>query len=132
MITGTHTCLAQALADVSLGRLLHLVESKVPAQGGTLVKVDRFFPASQRRHRCGARKTALTFAERIFRCPTATCGYVGDCDLNAAQHMLAEAQRGAGAAAPRTRPREWLRRDVNLAWGWDVRPGRLRPTGDLS
>jgi putative transposase len=91
-------CLAQALSDVGLGRLLHLLEGKVPAHGGTLVKVGRFFPSSQLCHRCGARKADLLLAERTFHCPNVECGYIGDRDRNAALNILAEAQRLAGVA----------------------------------
>jgi putative transposase len=91
-------CLAQALSDVSLGRLLKLLEGKVPAQGGKLVKVGRFFPSSQICHCCGTRKTDLTLADRIFHCPNAGCGYVGDRDFNAAMNILREAMRLAGVA----------------------------------
>lgn len=91
-------CLAQALADVSLGRLLKLLEGKVPAHGGTLVKVGRFFPSSQLCHRCEARKADLTLADRTFHCPNVACGYVGDRDFNAAMNILQEAMRLAGVA----------------------------------
>jgi putative transposase len=74
------------------------LESKVSALGGTLVKGDRFFPSSQLCHRCGTRKTDLTLAERVFRCPNTYGGYVGDRDVNAAQNSLAEAKRLAGVA----------------------------------
>jgi transposase len=47
---------------------------------------------------CGTRKTDLTLADRVFHCPKATCGYVGDRDLNAARNILVEAQRLAGVA----------------------------------
>jgi len=91
-------CLAQALSDVSLGRLLKLLEGKVPAHGGKLVKVGRFFPSSQLCHCCGTRKTDLTLGDRIFRCPNVACGYVGDRDFNAAQNILHEAVRLVGVA----------------------------------
>jgi putative transposase len=91
-------CLAQALADVSLGKLLRFLESKVPAHGGTLVKVGRFFPSSQLCHQCHTRKTDLTLADRIFCCPNAECGYVGDRDFNAAMNILLEALRLVGVA----------------------------------
>lgn len=91
-------CLAQSLSDVSLGRLLKLLEGKVPAQGGKLVKVGRFFPSIQICHCCGTRKTDLTLADRIFHCPNAGCGYVGDRDFNAAMNILREAMRLAGVA----------------------------------
>lgn len=91
-------CLAQALSDVSLGRLLKLLEGKVPAQGGKLIKVGRFFPSSQICHCCGTRKMDLTLADRLFHCPNAGCGYVGDRDFNAAMNILREAMRLAGVA----------------------------------
>jgi putative transposase len=91
-------CLALALADVSLGRLLKLLESKVPAHGGQLVKVGRFFPSSQLCHQCGTRKADLTVSDRTFHCPNAACGYVGDRDRNAALNILQEAKRLAGVA----------------------------------
>jgi putative transposase len=83
-------CLALALADVSLGRVLKLPESKVPAQGGMLVKVGRFCPSS---HLCQVCGTRLTLADRVFHCPIPDCRYVGDRDLYAAQHTLKEAKR---------------------------------------
>lgn len=91
-------CLAQALSDASLGRLLKLLEGKVPAHGGTVVKVGRFFPSSQLCHCCGTRTSTLTLADRIFRCPNVDCGYVGDRDFNAAMNILHEAMRLAGVA----------------------------------
>src|SRR3989440_1241821 len=39
-------CLSRSFSDAAVGRLLALLESKVPRQGGMLLKVDRFFPSS--------------------------------------------------------------------------------------
>src|SRR5215472_14813468 len=47
-------CLSRSFSDAAVGKLLDLLESKVPHLGGMLVKVDRFFPSSQRCHCCGA------------------------------------------------------------------------------
>ena len=79
----------------SLGKLLDLLESKVQHAGGTLVKVDRYFPSSQLCHCCGGRRTDLTLADREYACPT--CGYVGDRDENASWNILQEALRLVGA-----------------------------------
>ena len=38
-------CLSRSFSDAALGKLLDLLESKVPHAGGTLVKVDRYFPS---------------------------------------------------------------------------------------
>ena len=91
-------CLAQALSDASLGRLLKLLEGKVPTHGGQVVKVGRFFPSSQLCHCCGEQNADLTLADRIFCCPNPECLYVGDRDFNAAMNILKEALRLAGVA----------------------------------
>src|SRR2546421_1675189 len=84
-------CLSRAFSDAAVGKLLDLLESKVPDQGGMLLKVDRFFPSSQLCHCCGARKKDLTLADRLFVCPNLDCGYVGDRDENAALNHILEA-----------------------------------------
>ena len=88
-------CLSRSFSDAALGKLLDLLESKVPHAGGTLVKVDRYFPSSQLCHCCGGRRTDLTLADREYACPT--CGYVGDRDENASWNILQEALRLVGA-----------------------------------
>src|SRR5947199_1491230 len=84
-------CLSRSFSDASVGKLLALLESKVPCQGGMLLKVDRFFPSSQLCHCCGARKADLTLADRVFVCPDPNCGHVGDRDENASWNILLEA-----------------------------------------
>ena len=67
-------CLSRSFSDAAVGKLLDLLEIKVPRHGGMLLKVDRFFPSSQLCHCCGTRKKDLTLADRIFGCsqiPTA-------------------------------------------------------------
>src|SRR5712691_2369859 len=70
-------CLSRSFSDASVGKLLDLLENKVAAQGRMLLKVDRFFPSSQLCHCCGARKTDLHLADRVFVCPNPDCGYIG-------------------------------------------------------
>ena len=89
-------CLSRSFSDAAVGRLLALLESKVPRQGGMLLKVDRFFPSSQLCHCCGARKADLTLADRVFLCPHPDCGYVGDRDENASWNIVCEALRMFG------------------------------------
>lgn len=66
-------CLSRSFSDASVGKLLDLLESKVPRQGGMLLKVDRFFPSSQLCHCCGARKDDLELIDRVFVCPDPDC-----------------------------------------------------------
>jgi putative transposase len=88
-------CLSLSFSDAALGKLLDLMESKVQRAGGTLIKVDRYFPSSQLCHCCGSRRTDLTRADREYVCPV--CGYVGDRDENASWNILQEALRLVGA-----------------------------------
>jgi putative transposase len=118
-------CLSRSFSDAAVGKLLDVLESKVPRQGGMLLKVDRFFPSSQLCHCCGARKEDLTLADRIFVCPNSDCGYIGDRDENAALNIIVEALRmfGLNLNMP-SRVVATTRRKT--AWGPGVRPKSLR------
>jgi putative transposase len=83
--------LARAFSDAALGRLLDLLDSKVRAAGGQVVKVGRFFPSSQRCSVCHALKRDMTLADRQFFCPH--CGFAADRDFNASLNILHEAVR---------------------------------------
>src|SRR6266536_5674559 len=76
-------CLSRSFSDAAVGKLLDLLESKVPRSGGLLLRVGRFYPSSQLCHCCGARRQDLTLADRVYFCPDLACGYVGDRDENA-------------------------------------------------
>ncbi len=89
-------CLSRSFSDAALGKLLDLLESKVPRAGGVLVKVGRFYPSSQLCHCCSSRRTDLTLDERIYRCTNPACSYVGDRDENASFNILQEALRLVG------------------------------------
>jgi putative transposase len=114
-------CLSRSFSDAAVGTLLDLLESKVPRQGGMLLKVDRFFPSSQLCHCCGTRKEDLTLADRIFVCPNFACGYSGDRDENAALNLILEALRmfGLNLNMPSSRVATARRK---TAWGPGVRP----------
>jgi putative transposase len=118
-------CLSRSFSDAAVGMLLDFLESKVPRQGGMLLKVDRFFPSSQLCHCCGARKEDLTLADRIFVCPNSDCGYIGDRDENAALNIILVALRmfGLNLNMP-SRVVATTRRKT--AWGPGVRPKSLR------
>ena len=114
-------CLSRAFSDAAVGKLLDVLESKVRRQGGMLLKVGRFFPSSQLCHCCGARKTDLTLADRVFVCPNPECGYRGDRDENAAYNIILEALRmfGLNLNMPSARVATARRK---TAWGPGVRP----------
>jgi putative transposase len=114
-------CLSRSFSDASVGKLLDLLESKVPRQGGMLLKVDRFFPSSQLCHCCGARKDDLELSDRVFVCPDPDCDYIGDRDENAALNLIVEALRmfGLNVNMPSSRVATARRK---TAWGPGVRP----------
>lgn len=114
-------CLSRSFSDAAVGRLLDLLESKVPRQGGLLLKVDRFFPSSQLCHCWRARKDDLTLADRVFVCPDPDCGYGGDRDENASWNLLLEALHMFGLNLNMSsRVVATTRRKT--AWGPGVRP----------
>ena len=118
-------CLSRSFSDAAVGKLLDLLESKVPHRGGMLVKVDRFFPSSQLCHGCGALREDLTLADRVFVCPNPDCGYIGDRDENASWNILFEALRLFGLNLNQSsRVVATTRRKT--AWGPGVRPKSLR------
>jgi putative transposase len=117
-------CLSRSFSDAAVGKLLDLLENKVAAQGRMLLKVDRFFPSSQLCHCCGARKTDLQLADRVFVCPNPHCGYIGDRDENASRNIVLEALRmfGLNLTMPSAIVATARRK---TAWGLGVRPKSL-------
>jgi putative transposase len=117
-------CLSRSFSDAAVGTLLDLLENKVAAQGRMLLKVDRFFPSSQLCHCCGARKTDLQLADRVFVCPNPNCGYIGDRDENASRNIVLEALRmfGLNLTMPSAIVATARRK---TAWGLGVRPKSL-------
>jgi putative transposase len=114
-------CLSRSFSDAAVGTLLDLLVSKVPRQGGMLLKVDRFFPSSQLCHCCGTRKEDLQLSDRIFVCPNFDCGYSGDRDENAALNLILEALRMFGLHLNMSSSRVATARR-KTAWGPGVRP----------
>jgi putative transposase len=100
-----HT-LAKSISDASWGELVRQLEYKADWYGRTLVRIDRWYPSSQRCHACGHRLDSLTLDVRQWTCPE--CGVRHDRDVNAAKNILA------------------VGLTVN-ACGEAVRPGRAMP-----
>ena len=91
--------LARSFSDASLGTLRRLLEAKVAARGGLVIKVDRFFPSSKTCHCCGWTWEGMTLNDRVFVCQNPSCPYYRfpqDRDHNAGQNVLREALRLVG------------------------------------
>jgi putative transposase len=85
--------LALSLSDAALGRLLDLLERKVPEFHGDFVQVDRFFASSKTCAACAHKRADLSLSDRTFVCPA--CGFSLDRDWNAALNILHEGLRVA-------------------------------------
>ena len=86
--------LSRSFSDAALGRLVHLLTSKVEQRGGQVQKVGRFFPSSKTCHSCGWKWEEMQLSDRMFLCQNPTCAYhqfEQDRDYNASLNILREA-----------------------------------------
>lgn len=79
--------LSQAISDASWGELVRQLEYKCNGYGRHFVKIDRWFPSSQRCGHCGHIVEKLPLNIRSWDCPS--CGTKHDRDVNAAKNVLA-------------------------------------------
>ncbi len=98
-------CLSKAISDVGWSEFVSQLEYKAQWYGRELVKIDKWYPSSQRCYDCGHMLDSLTLDVREWTCPE--CGVVQDRDINAAKNICA-----AGLAVQ--------------ACGEAVRPGRAK------
>ncbi|MBV8528370.1 MAG: IS607 family element transposase accessory protein TnpB [Candidatus Dormibacteraeota bacterium] len=73
------------LLDAGFGDFRRLLEYKSVWYGSRLLVADRWFPSSKRCSACGAVRSELARAERVFAC--AACSFRLDRDLNAARNL---------------------------------------------
>ena len=74
-----------------------MLEYKLEAKGGMLLKADRYFASSQICSNCGYRNTEVKdLGIREWSCPK--CGMHHDRDINAAENMKAEGIKLLNAA----------------------------------
>ena len=86
-------CLAQAISDVSWGKLTTMLTYKAAWYGKDVVKVGRFF-ASSKTCECGEVNHNLKLSDREWVCEA--CGLVNQRDLLAANNILKEGRRSLG------------------------------------
>ena len=86
--------LAKAIADVSWSEFFRQLEYKAELHGGTVLKVETFYPSSQTCSECGYQnEETKNLASREWICPK--CGAVHDQDKNAAKNILRKALEAA-------------------------------------
>ena len=78
----------KATMDNGYGMFVTMLDYKTKANGGQLIKVDRWYPSSQICSQCG-NKQKIPLTTRIYRCPN--CGFVLDRDHNAAINIKTQA-----------------------------------------
>ncbi len=83
--------LAKAISDSGFNELFRQIEYKSEGNGGTVVKIDQWFPSSKKCSGCGVLNTELTLGVRQWTCEE--CGQVNERDLNASVNILNETLR---------------------------------------
>lgn len=86
--------LAKSLLDEGWYQFTSMLDYKMKWYGGSLVKIDRFFPSSKTCSACGYKVSKVPLNVREWVCPE--CGCIHDRDVNAAQNILAEGLRLLG------------------------------------
>ena len=79
--------LNRAILNVGFDEICRQIDYKAQWYGRTTVKIDRWYPSSQRCGQCGQPHRALRLSDRHWTCPA--CGTRHDRDLNAACNILA-------------------------------------------
>ncbi len=79
--------LSRVISDAGWGELIRQLEYKALWYGRELVKIDRWFPSSERCGNCGHIVERLPLSIREWDCPK--CGSHHDRDVNAARNILA-------------------------------------------
>ncbi|QHV01874.1 RNA-guided endonuclease InsQ/TnpB family protein [Synechocystis sp. CACIAM 05] len=79
--------LALSISDSGWGEFVRQLDYKCRWYGRNLVKIDRWFPSSQRCSSCGHIIDKMPLNIRDWQCPS--CGTHHDRDINASQNVLA-------------------------------------------
>ena len=87
-----HLHFGKQVIDNGWNFFVNMLDYKLKEQGKTLIKIDKYFPSSQKCSCCGSINTALKdFSIRKWKCPS--CGYIHDRDVNAAINIREEGKR---------------------------------------
>lgn len=83
--------LAKSLLDEGWYQFTSMLDYKMKWYGGSIIKIDRFYPSSKTCSACGYKASRMPLNIREWVCPD--CGCVHDRDINAAQNILTEGLR---------------------------------------
>jgi putative transposase len=99
--------LATSIHDAGWGQFRAMLIYKAKQYGRTVIKVDRWFPSSQRCSACGHRDGPKPLQVRTWTC--LGCGVTHDRDVNAARSILAEGRSVAACGGDiRGHSRSWI------------------------
>lgn len=93
--------LARSVSDGAFFEFRRQLDYKCRWYGSRLIVADRWYPSSKTCSCCGAVKTTLALAERVFRCTN--CQFEADRDVNAAVNLASLAAGLAVSACGETR-----------------------------
>jgi putative transposase len=85
------TPLAKSFSDAGIGEAIGQLEYKAIEVGGTVQKIDHFFPSSKLCSACAQKNESLTLSDREWMCVECTAYH--DRDLNAARNIEVEGLR---------------------------------------
>ena len=68
-----------------------MLDYKTKREGGTLIKVDKWYASTKTCNHCGYKNDSLTLKNREWECPQ--CGHHHDRDHNAAMNIRDEGLR---------------------------------------
>lgn len=85
--------LAKSIGDSGWSEFVRQLEYKATWKGGTVFKIDAFFPSSKTCNLCGYINQDLKLSDRNWLCPD--CKTILDRDINAAVNILEQATAGA-------------------------------------
>lgn len=85
--------LAKSIQDAGWSQFVQFLTYKQQMAGGTLTKIDRWFPSSKTCFVCGGKNQELTRKQRDWTC--LRCGTYHDRDVNAALNILDQSTVGA-------------------------------------
>jgi putative transposase len=83
--------LSKAIADVSWGKFVSMLEYKSEWYGKEIIKISRWYPSSQICSECGYRDSKKSLDIREWICPN--CGCILDRDINASVNIQNEGLR---------------------------------------
>jgi putative transposase len=118
--------LARTISNAGWAEFARLLRYKQAWRGGELLAADRWYPSSRLCRACGAIRSDLTLADRVFTCE---CGHSADRDTNAAANLAGWGQtQHATSPEPRTPKLRGRATNARRRDGADQHPSRAGET----